>query len=264
MKRLLLLCAFSLSACGAETTPYEPITEPPTDTFLDELRADYPVTLSPIAEGVWVHTTNYTLPGQAPISTNGLVVIDGDAVTLIDAAWGELATLSLIETVREATQLPVTRLIVSHHHPDRTQGVDAAEREGLEVFTHPDTPTLAARAGWPVPNTSVTALKDPQSRTRVGKVEIAFPGHGHAPDNLVAYLPDSRILYGGSAVRGGGAETLGNVDDADLDAWIQSLNWVKATYPDTRLVVPGHGKGGDLSLLDATITLITNARAGND
>lgn len=264
MKRLLLLCALSLSACGAETTPYEPITEPPTDTFLDELRADYPVTLSPIAEGVWVHTTNYTLPGQAPISTNGLVVVDGDAVTLIDAAWGELATLSLIETVRDATQLPVTRLIVSHHHADRTQGVDAAEREGLEVFTHPDTPTLAARAGWPVPNTSVAALKDPQSRTRVGKVEIAFPGHGHAPDNLVAYLPDSRILYGGCAVRGGGAETLGNVDDADLDAWAQSLNWVKATYPDTILVVPGHGKGGDLSLLDATIAMIADARPAND
>ncbi|GLQ19687.1 subclass B1 metallo-beta-lactamase [Algimonas porphyrae] len=258
MKRILLLSVVLLASCGSQT---EAVTPPATealaaDRFLTELRADYPVTLSPIAEGVWVHTTHYTLPGQAPIPVNGLVVIDGEAVTLIDAAWGELATLSLIDAVREETGLPVTRLVVTHHHADRTQGVDAAEREGLEVFTHPDTPTLAARAGWPVPNTSVAALDAPQSRTRVGKIELAFPGHGHAPDNLIAYLPDSNILYAGCAVRGAESRTLGNTLDADLPLWRESLLWTKATYPNTQTVVPGHGKGANLSLIDATVALI--------
>lgn len=267
LKRLLILTLTCLSACAESRV--EPVAnsedaatevQAAADSFLAGLRADYPVTLSPLADGVWVHTTNYTLPGQSPIPVNGLVVIDGEAVTLVDGAWGELATLALIEAVKAETGLPVTKMIVTHHHADRTAGVDAAEREGIEIFTHPDTPMLAARAGWPAPNTSVAALDAPQSRTRVGKIELAYPGHGHAPDNLVTYLPDNRILYGGCAVRGAGVRNLGNVEDADLALWRDSLLWTKATYPDAQTVVPGHGKGANLSLIDATIALIGAAQ----
>lgn len=262
MKRILILTAALLTACNnAPTDAVTNATEPTPvqDTFLTQLQADYPVTLSPIADGVWVHTTNYRLPGQSPIPVNGLVVVDGDEVILVDGAWGELATVSLLEKIRAETGKPVTKMIVTHHHADRTSGVDAAERDGIEVFTHPTTPMLAARAGWPAPNTSVAALNDPQSRIRVGRVEVAYPGHGHASDNLIAYLPDEKILYAGCAVRGAGTETLGNVEDADLPKWRNSLLWTKATYPETQTVVPGHGKGANLSLIDATIALIDEA-----
>lgn len=261
MKRLLILTSALLIACnnGSPAPVSEDAAAPVEDSFIADLHADYPVTLSPIADGVWVHTTNYRLPGQAPIPVNGLVVVDGEDVTLVDGAWGELATVALLDKIRKETGKPVTKMIVTHHHADRTQGVDAAEREGIEVFTHPTTPYLAARAGWPAPNTSVAALQAPQSRIRVGKIEVAYPGAGHAPDNLVVYLPEENILYGGCAVRGAGIETLGNMDDADLSQWRESLNWIKATYPETKVVVPGHGKGANISLIDATIVLIDQA-----
>ncbi|MGJ8561064.1 MAG: subclass B1 metallo-beta-lactamase [Litorimonas sp.] len=267
MKRFLILMSALLMACN--NTAAEPVqtSDAPVlaeDTFLTQLQADYPVTLSPIAEGVWVHTTHYRLPGQAPIPVNGLVVVDGEEVTLVDGAWGELATVSLLEKIRTETGKPVTKMIVTHHHADRTAGVDAAEREGIEVFTHPTTPMLAARAGWPAPNTSVAALGAPKSRILVGRVEVAYPGHGHASDNLIAYLPDERILYTGCAARGAGSETLGNIEDADLPKWRESLLWTKATYPQTLTVVPGHGKGANLSLIDATIALIDNATGSAD
>lgn len=266
MIRISILAAALLTACNntpADTTTKIADPAPIEDTFLTQLQADYPVTLSPIADGVWVHTTNYRLPGQSPIPVNGLVVVDGEEVTLVDGAWGELATVSLLEKIRTETGKPVTKMIVTHHHADRTSGVDAAERVGIEVFTHPTTPMLAARAGWPAPNTSVAELEAPQSRIRVGKLEVAYPGHGHASDNLVAYLPDSKILYAGCAVRGAGSETLGNVEDADMTKWRDSLLWTKATYPETQTVVPGHGKGANLSLIDATIALIDEATAGD-
>lgn len=260
MKQFFILtAAAALVACNntsTDATSQAPEPAPAVDTFLTQLQTDYPVTLSPIAEGVWVHTTNYRLPGQSPIPSNGLVVVDGDDVILVDGAWGELATVSLLEAIKSETGKPVTKMVVTHHHADRTQGVDAAERVGIEVFTHPTTPMLAARAGWPAPNTSVAELASAQSRIRVGRIEVAYPGHGHASDNLVAYLPDVKILYGGCAVRGAGVETLGNVNDADLPKWRESLLWTKATYPETVTVVPGHGKGANLSLIDATIALI--------
>ncbi|RKQ70992.1 metallo-beta-lactamase class B VIM [Litorimonas taeanensis] len=254
---VLIGLSASLAACGAESNTSKPSAGP--DNFLAKVQADYPVTLSNIAENVWVHTSNYRIPGQQPIPVNGLVVVDGDDVILVDAAWGELATVSLLEKVKQEIGKPVTKLIITHHHADRVMGVDAAEREGIQVFTHPDTPALAASNGWPVPNTSVSALKEKHSRTKVGAVEIAYPGHGHASDNLVVYIPAAHVLYGGCAVRGAETNTLGNTNDADLKEWAASLSWVKATYPEAVLVVPGHGKGADLSLIDKTLGMIANA-----
>ena len=252
LKRSLLLAAFISSACGGPETP----TPKVEDSFLTQLQADYPVTLSKIADNVWVHTTNYNLPGQSPIPVNGLVVVDGEDVVLVDGAWGELATVSLLEKIKAETEKAVTKMIVTHHHMDRTAGVDVAEWQGIQVFTHPDTAGLAAKSGFPVPNTSVSGLKDPQSRTTVGSLEVAYPGHGHAQDNLVVYIPAANVLYGGCAVRGAGSKTLGNTDDADLTKWATSLQWMKATYPKAQIVVPGHGKGANLSLVDATLALI--------
>lgn len=253
----------SLTACGGKTA-----ATPTADGFLSSLKADYPVSFAKIADDdngtqVWVHTTNYALPGQSPISSNGLVVLDGEDVILVDGAWGELATVALLEAVKIETGKPVTKMVITHHHADKIAGVDAAERLGIQVFTHPDTPTLAARKGFAVPNTSVAGLKDPKSRTKAGAVEIAFPGAGHAPDNLVVYVPAVGVLYGGCAVRGAETQTLGNTEDADLTAWPETLRWVKAVYKDAKIVVPGHGKGGDISLPDHTLKLLA-AKVNSD
>lgn len=252
LKRSLLISAFFLAACGGTDTA----APKPVDSFMAKVEADFPVTLSKIADNVWVHTTNYKLPGQNPIPSNGLVVVDGEEVTLVDGAWGELATLSLIEKVRAETGKPITRLIVTHHRSDRTAGVDAAEWQGIQIIAHPLTPNLAAKNGWPAPNTSVASLKNPKSRTKVGNLEVAYPGPGHTIDNLVVYMPETGVLFGGSAVKGAGTKTLGNNSDADLAQWSESLKWVKATYPKTQTVVPGHGKGANLSLIDGTLALL--------
>jgi len=257
------ITALLLTGCSGAEAPKTP-TEKPVDSFLSQLQADYPVALSKIADGVWVHTTNYSLPGQSPIPVNGLVVEDGEELILVDGAWGELATISLLEKIKAETGKTPSKMIVTHHHADRTAGVDAAEWRGLQVFTHPDTPRLAVSAGFHAPDTSVAALKAPRSRTRVGSVEVAFPGHGHTSDNLIVYIPSVDILYGGCTVRGAGSKSLGNDIDADLDKWAESLEWMKATYPKAKLVVPGHGKGANLSLLDATYALIKAESGASD
>ena len=55
---LVIATALSLSACNqAAETPAE----------LSKLSQNYPIALQKIAEGVWVHTSNYTVPGRKPI-----------------------------------------------------------------------------------------------------------------------------------------------------------------------------------------------------
>jgi len=255
LKHTLLIAAAFLTACSAAETAPAPAPAV-TDNFLTKLQADYPVTLSKLADGVWVHTTNYKLPGQSPVPVNGLVVKDGSDVVLVDGAWGELATLSLLEKVKTEIGTAATKMIVTDHYADRTSGVDAAEWQGVQILTHPNTPLLAAKAGFPAPNTSVAALKAPKSRTKIGNIEIAYPGPGYTSDNLIVYVPSAAVLFGGNAVRGAGAKTLGNTANADLDQWADSLAWVKATYPKTKTVVPGKGNGASLTLIDGTIALI--------
>lgn len=250
MKLLLSLAiaaTLSLSACNkAAETPVEP----------SQLSKNYPIALQNIAEGVWVHTSNYTVPGRASIPSNGLIVADGEELIMVDTAWGEMATKSLLERIKTDIGKPVTKLVITHHHLDKMAGVDVMEFAGVKVFTHPLTPIKAVNAGYPVPNTSVAALKDAKSRTKVGPVEIAYPGAAHAEENLVVYIPAQKILYGGCAIKGAEANSMGNISDADIKAWPASLNWVKATYPETRTIVPGHGKGADLSLIDKTLGMI--------
>ena len=248
---LTSLAALGLLACNSQE-----VVAPQPDNFLTSLKADYPVSFAKISEDIWVHTTNYTLPGQSPISSNGLVVKDGEDIILVDGAWGELATVALLETIKDEIGAPVTKMIITHHHADRIAGVDAVEREGIEVFTHADTPALAARHGHPVPNTSVASLKAPQARSKIGNLEIAFPGHAHAPDNIIVYVPNANILYMGCALRGAEATSLGNLSDANIKTWPTALNWTKSTYRDAKIVVPGHGKGGDLSLIDKTLKML--------
>ena len=250
MKQLLtlaIIATLSLSACNqSPETPLEP----------SQISKNYPIALQKIAEGVWVHTSNYTVPGRKPIPSNGLIVQDGEELIMVDTAWGEMATSSLLEKIKTDIGKPVTKLIITHHHLDKLSGVDVEEFEGAKVFTHPLTPIKAANSGYPVPNTSVAALKDAKSRTKVGSVEIAYPGHAHAEENLVVYIPSQQILYGGCAIKGAEDKSLGNINDADIKAWPSSLSWVKGTYPETKIVVPGHGKGADLSLIDKTLAMI--------
>lgn len=253
----LTAAALSLASCGGDTA-----SAPQADSFLTKLKTDYPVSFAKIADNsetgtaVWVHTTNYKLPGQAPLNTNGLVVLGGDDVILIDGAWGELATVALLEAVKAEAGKAVTKMVVTDFYPSNASGVDAAEREGIQIYSHPDTAGLAARRGFAVPNTSVAALKAPKTRAKIENLEILFPGPAHTPDNLVIYIPDVDLLYGGGLIRGVGKTTLGNIDDADLTAWSEALRLIKSVYKDAKIVVPGQGNGGDISLLDHTYKLL--------
>lgn len=247
------ILALGLAGCSNKAAA------PAPDALAAQISAQYPVVIQTIADGVWVHTSAYTLPGGNSVPSNGLIVADGDNLTLVDTAWGEMATQSLLQKIKTDIGKPVKTLIITSHRYERMAGVDVVEKTGAKVFTHPYTAGLAAKMGTPVPNTSVSALAEPQSRSKVGNLEIAFPGAGHAPDNLIVYVPAANVLFAGGLVMGADKAGLGNMADADIKAWPTALAWTKAVYKDTKIVVPGHGKGGDLSVIDKTLQSLAAA-----
>ena len=81
------------------------------------------------------------------------------------------------------------------------------------------------------------------------KVHIEYLGEGHTRDNVVCYVPSDQVLFGGCLVKGVGASK-GNLEDANVEAWPRTVANVKDTFPDAKIIVPGHGAPGGQGLLD--------------
>jgi len=154
--------------------------------------------------------------------------------------------------------------VITHFHYDRLAGADVLEADGVEVLAHPLTQRLAISLGTPVPDSTLTALREPGSAVRVGPVEVFYPGPGHAEDNMMVWVPNQRVLFGGCAIRATEASTLGNTMSANVAAWPGAIRRAQARYREVEVVVPGHGAIGGADLLTPTLSLFEKTPAGGD
>lgn len=216
-----------------------------------------------IRPGVWIHTSWYTYPGDVRFPSNGLIVRAGDDLLLVDTAWGEQRTRELLDRIKSDIGLPLRNAIVTHSHYDRVAGIDVLESRGVEVYAHPMTTKRTVGQGTPVPDKSLTGLDAPGTIVRFGSVEIFYPGPGHAPDNLMVWVPSQAVLFAGCAVRSAASGSLGSISDADLGKWPSAIHGAKARYKEAKVVVPGHGESGGAELLDHTLSLLDDAETGS-
>ncbi|MFW6078319.1 MAG: hypothetical protein ACODAE_01780 [Gemmatimonadota bacterium] len=82
-----------------------------------------------------------------------------------------------------------------------------------------------------------------------------YPGPGHTRDNLMVWLPERGILFGGCAVRAASATSAGNVAHADTLEWPRAVARALERYGSAGRVVPGHGEIGGPELLEHTRSL---------
>lgn len=217
------------------------------------------VALKQIHHDVWIHISTWEFENGMRYPSNGLIVRQDRALFLIDPAWGEKATESLLKAIDEQIGLPVRWAISTHFHDDRVAGDQVLKAHGIKVYATELTRELAAAADNTVPEAILTGLDNAGDAVSIGPLEVFYPGAGHTRDNLVVYLPDADILFGGCAIHEAGRDTAGNTIDADLAAWPTSLQRMQARYPQVRIVIPGHGVPGDSQLLSHSIALVRQA-----
>ena len=230
----LIPCFLFFTACQQQTAEPENSTIPKTHNAAD-------LSLRLLKPGLWIHTSHHTFTDGTRYPSNGLVVREDDGLVLIDPAWGAAATTELLSLIKHDIGLPIKRAYATHFHGDRTAGVDILAAAGIDVFTHPLTQKLSRENGNPVPQNALMALDKPGASVVMGQVEVFFPGHGHAPDNIMLWLPEHRVLYGGCAIRELSTDSLGNTEDADLASWKNAVQRAQTRYPQVETVVPGHG-----------------------
>ena len=203
---------------------------------------------------VWLYTAYTELPGQeGRVPGNGLVVISGSSAMLIDMPWNDEQTRAVAEWVKEKFRAEIEYAVPTHAHPDSAGGLGAAKEMGAETWALHKTTVKLYDLGVPMPKNSFNGKK----MLYCGDldVELQFPGNGHTDDNIVAWIPEEKVLFAGCLVRSLAAQDLGNISEADLKAYPDTLKKLQDEYKDAEIVVPGHGSPGDKRLIKYTIDL---------
>jgi glyoxylase-like metal-dependent hydrolase (beta-lactamase superfamily II) len=224
--------------------------------------------MRPVAEDVYLVEHAYT---------NAYVIVDGDAVTLVDACYP--ATWS---TVRDGlasigrSVSDVAALLLTHGHFDHVGFARLVQhRFAIPVWIHEDDRWLAAHPYRykPQRNRLLYPLRHPRSLPvltrmvaagalrvpgvdvtttfRTGQLDlpgspIAVPTPGHTHGHCAFFLPDRAVLLSGDALvtldpytGRTGPRMVAPAATADLDLNRQSLN--RLADIDAETVLPGHG-----------------------
>ena len=239
----------------------------------------FSASLRTVANGVfaWVQAD-----GSWWISNAGAIVTP-DGVILIDTCATEHRTRAFLRAVDQETGgAPIACAVNTHLHGDHTYG-NCLLPESAVIIGHE-----ATRAGvltdpvidgcppfWdPVPDWGNVTRRPPTVTTRTGltlhygdvQVELHHPGTpAHTAGDLVAWLPDRRVLFTGDLLFN---QVTPLVFMGSVEGALQALDWMAQFGPDH--IIPGHGPLISARMLPQVLDthrayyqlLLTTARAG--
>ncbi|WP_055076583.1 MBL fold metallo-hydrolase [Pseudanabaena sp. 'Roaring Creek'] len=208
--------------------------------------------LQEVAQGVYalVASTDFPPLGPTIAICNGGFVIGSDGVLVIDPfQTPELAEL-MISTVKSLTDKPIRYVLNTHYHFDHTGGNAAfVKREvpviGRGVIREYIQSGKNNTGGVTPPTVVINSQTDLWLGDRQVRIE-RVDGHSAGTD-LVAYIPDAKVLFSGDMVFN---KRIPYTGDSDIRQWQGSLYRLIASYPEAK-VVPGHGDVTDVAGLQA-------------
>jgi len=139
-------------------------------------------------------------------------------------------------------------------------GINVVHRAGIPTYTNELTQEVCKEKGLPLPQTGFY----PKLELTVGREKIIahYLGAAHTEDGIVVWIPKDKVLFGGNEVRSSGG-WYGNIGDANLKEWSNTIQKVKENYGTAKIVIPGHGKYGGTELLDYTINMYKPSKWGH-
>lgn len=210
------------------------------------------LSIKKLTDNVYLYKSHATVPGFGVVSSNGLVVVKDQEAFLVDTPWKEQDTEQLVTWIAQQG-LQLKGSISTHSHDDRTAGIAWLNQNNIPTFASKMTNEILASQNKVQANIS---FNGDSVQLFDGKIEAFYAGPGHAIDNIVVWLQDEKLLYGGCMVKSLSSKGLGYVDEADIAQWPNSIDVVLNRYSNINMVIPGHGKEGDVRLLTHTKSLL--------
>lgn len=203
-----------------------------------------PPAIEEVSKGIYAYIQ---LDGSWFLNNAGCIV-GSQSATVIDSTGTEARARAWHAAIRQVTQLPVTALVNTHSHGDHTHGnfmfadsaIVASERCRREIIaagnsTHALFP-MVDFGDCPVTPPTITFEQQLSMYIDDTKVELIFVGPAHTTNDIVAWVPDRKLLFAGDIIFNGGTPF---ALAGSVGGWLQALERIEALGAET--IVPGHG-----------------------
>lgn len=205
-------------------------------------------TMEEVSPGIYAYVQ---LDGSWGLNNTGFIK-GQNGLTMIDTCFTEARTKSYLEAVRRVSPLPVKTLVNTHHHGDHTHGnylVSDAAIIGHELCRETVIATglqslhpLFPGVEWGDLELAPPTITFKQQMDLYAgdqddlKIELIYMGPAHTTNDIVAWLPERKLLFSGDLVFNQGTPfvAMGSVSGS-----LQAIKRLRELGAET--IVPGHG-----------------------
>jgi metallo-beta-lactamase class B len=214
--------------------------------------ADSSLKISHLTGDFYVFTT-YNLYNGSRIPANGMYLITDKGAVVFDTPWDTTQFQPLINSIQARHGKKVILCIATHFHDDRTGGLEYFRKYGSQTFTTRHTDELSKKNGMK----RAEYLMDKDTVFKIGQYSFQtyFPGHGHAPDNIVIWFEKEKILYGACLIKSVQDNTLGNLSDASIPDYATTIKNVQSKCRNPKYIITGHNDWTNKNSLDHTLKM---------
>ena len=209
--------------------------------------SDKAISFDEIGKGLYAFT--------AEGDPNSGIIVGDDGVMVVDAQATPVMALEVIERVRKVTDKPIKYVLLTHYHAVRVLGASAytnaeiiasdaardmiAERGQQDMDSEIGRFPRLFRAAESIPGLTWPTITFPQQMSvwlGSREVRIMHIGRGHTAGDVIAYVPDSNVVFSGDLVEYHSACYCGDAHFTDWPATLDRLAAFKANA-----LVPGRG-----------------------
>lgn len=223
------------------------VAQKPTYSYKSET-----LKIQQISENSFLHISYLVTEDFGNVACNGMIVIDNGEALIIDTPANDSTTKELINYVQNNLDCELIGVVATHFHIDCLGGLNEFHKRQIPSYANKKTIHLARLSKNILP----LNVFDDYLEIQVGNKNVVneYLGEGHTKDNIISYFHSERVLFGGCLVKEVGAGK-GNLEDANIHDWSNTVRRVKTKYSNAEIIVPGHGKYGGHDLLNYTIEL---------
>jgi glyoxylase-like metal-dependent hydrolase (beta-lactamase superfamily II) len=200
-------------------------------------------------------------------TSNAGFVVTNEGVVVFDALGTPALGYRLIQRIREVTDKPIKKVVISHYHADHIYGLQAFKEHGGNPEVIAQRETLGYVGGnrasqgeagqrrlkqrrealfpWVDENTFLVSPDitfDNEYTFKLGGLtfEIRHLGPAHAPGDVIMLVKELGVLFSGDVIYKGRIPFLDS-PETDVRNWIKGLDYLANLKPAPRFIIPGHG-----------------------
>ena len=221
---------------------------------------DSSLKITPLTGDFYVYTTFNLYKGHK-IPANGMYLLTSNGAVMFDTPWDTTQFQPLLDSIKIKHHKNVLLCIATHFHEDRTGGLEYYRQRGIKTYTTEQTDEWSIKRGMK----RAEFLIDKDTVFTVGQYSFQtyFAGEGHTADNIVVWFDKEKILYGSCLIKSVEDDDLGNLADANVKDYANTITNVQQKCKSPKFVITGHNDWTSTKSLEHTLIMAEQLKKKN-